>query len=245
MFIVFISFVAGVLTIFSPCVFTLLPVILAGSTTAKSRLRPVIISLSLAFSVIIFTLLLRISTLFIGIEQTWWNAISGLLLISLGVFTLFPRIWNRLASLLNISDKSNILLQKSSNLTKFWEPVATGFALGPVFNSCSPTYLFLVSTVVAQDLTTGILGVVSYSLGLGFILLLIGFSGQVFVSRFKFLANPNNRYKKLLGLIFIFLGIVIFLGFDKSLEAGFLSWIQQDANNPLNRLLEFEQNLLP
>lgn len=62
-----VSFLAGVLTILAPCVLPVLPVILAGSLGEKGRWYPHIIIFSLALSVVIFTVLLKVSTLFIDI----------------------------------------------------------------------------------------------------------------------------------------------------------------------------------
>ena len=50
--LIFLSFVAGIVSITSPCVFPLIPVVMAGST--GSKLRPVFIVLGIAIS---FTLM--------------------------------------------------------------------------------------------------------------------------------------------------------------------------------------------
>ena len=62
------AFIAGMLTILAPCVLPLLPVIIGGTVTGnRHRLTPIVITMSLAVSVIIFTLLIRASTLLIDI----------------------------------------------------------------------------------------------------------------------------------------------------------------------------------
>jgi cytochrome c biogenesis protein CcdA len=64
-----ISFIAGILTILAPCVLPLLPIIIGGSLEEKSIRRPIIITLSLAASIVVFTLILKVSTAFIDIPQ--------------------------------------------------------------------------------------------------------------------------------------------------------------------------------
>ena len=56
------SFLAGILTVAAPCVLPLLPVIVGGSLMDEHRSRPLIIAVSLALSVILFTLLLKVFT---------------------------------------------------------------------------------------------------------------------------------------------------------------------------------------
>ena len=50
----FAAFLAGFLTVLAPCVFTLLPVVLGGSVTEKSFVRPMVIISSLGVSVFLF-----------------------------------------------------------------------------------------------------------------------------------------------------------------------------------------------
>jgi cytochrome c biogenesis protein CcdA len=78
-----VTFLAGVLTILAPCVLPVLPVILAGSFSEKKWWYPFVIILSLALSIVVFTVLLKASTLFINIPFIFWKYLSGGLLFFL------------------------------------------------------------------------------------------------------------------------------------------------------------------
>lgn len=93
MSLAFISFIAGILTILAPCVLPILPVILAGSVTEKKWWYPYVVTLSLALSIVIFTVLLKASTLFIDIPSSFWKYLSGTILLVLGLVYIFPHIW--------------------------------------------------------------------------------------------------------------------------------------------------------
>ena len=71
MFLLLVSFIAGVLTVLAPCILPLLPVIVGGSLTGEGKdaqkKKVFTIVLSLGLSVIVFTFLLKVSTLFINI----------------------------------------------------------------------------------------------------------------------------------------------------------------------------------
>jgi cytochrome c biogenesis protein CcdA len=92
--IILISFLAGILTVLAPCVLPLLPVILGGGLAGASRKRPYIIIASLIVSLMLFTIILKASTLFIQIDPEVWDYISGGLLIIFGITLIFPKIWS-------------------------------------------------------------------------------------------------------------------------------------------------------
>lgn len=110
-----LSFIAGLLTALAPCVLPLLPIILGGSLSGdkKDKWRPYIITASLAASLILFTLLLKASTVFIGINPRVWTIGSGLLVMLLGFFMLFPDLWVQIIGRLGIEHRSQGLLGKA------------------------------------------------------------------------------------------------------------------------------------
>jgi cytochrome c-type biogenesis protein len=97
MILFFGSFVAGLLTVLAPCILPLLPVIIGGSIGGKnaSFRRPLLITLSLATSLFLFTLLLKATTLLIDVPPAFFTALSGGIVAVLGVLMLFPRLYQR------------------------------------------------------------------------------------------------------------------------------------------------------
>ncbi|MEN9561201.1 MAG: hypothetical protein RIQ56_474, partial [Candidatus Parcubacteria bacterium] len=126
-----IAFIAGVLTVLAPCVLPLLPVIVGGTVSGgTNKWRAVTVALSLGVSVILFTLLLKFSTAFIGVPQYVWWWISGGILIVFGLFTLFPEIWNHLRFVGVANRSSNKILAAGFLKQSFWGDVLVGAALG-------------------------------------------------------------------------------------------------------------------
>jgi cytochrome c biogenesis protein CcdA len=233
-----ISFLAGVLTILAPCSITLLPIIIGGSSSTKSKIKPLIIVLSLAFSIIIFTLLLKGTSLLIDVEPRFWQIFSGLILLIFGLFSLFPNLWDFINVKLGFSKNSDQLLDKAVEDESWFGPVLLGFSLGPVFNGCSPTYAILVATILPQSFFEGLINLFAYVIGLSFVLLIIGYAGQGVVKKLRWAANPNGWFKKTIGILIILVGLMIIFGIDKQLETWFLQ------NNNLNNLINFEYDLL-
>jgi cytochrome c-type biogenesis protein len=98
MTLLLVSFLAGILTVLAPCVLPVLPVILAGSISEKQKWYPYIVTLSLALSVVLFTVLLKVSTAFIDIPSSFWKIFSGAILLALGLVYIFPHGWAWIAS---------------------------------------------------------------------------------------------------------------------------------------------------
>jgi cytochrome c biogenesis protein CcdA len=141
------SFLAGVLTFLAPCVLPILPVILAGSLVEQKKWYPYAVIGSLIISIVLFTVLLKVSTSFIDIPQYFWNYLSGGILVFFGSISLFPHLWTTLAERLRFNRSNQSLDHVQDISSPFVRAIGTGAALGPVFSTCSPTYTLLLATV--------------------------------------------------------------------------------------------------
>jgi cytochrome c-type biogenesis protein len=217
MLLLFTSFMAGVLTVLAPCVLPLLPIIIGGSAGSKSNRDPILLVGSLTVSIILFTLLLRASTLLIGVPTSFWSYVSGGILVFFGIITLFPTLWGKVSGSANNSSKK--LLHASAKKSGWQKPVMMGAALGPVFTSCSPTYSLILATVLPASFLSGVFYVTIYALGLASVLILIAIFGHKVTKNLRSAADPKGTFKKILGLIFLLVGMAIIFKWDKAIEA--------------------------
>lgn len=223
MILLVISFVAGILTILAPCVLPLLPVIIGGSLTGSgSKWKPYIVTGSLAASVVVFTLVLKATTTFINIPPQTWTLISGGLVLIVGLFLVFPGVWEGISAKFNLSGKTNQALGKAGQKKSFWGDVLIGAALGPVFSSCSPTYFLILATVLPQSFAVGFVYLVAYAVGLALALLAVALVGQKLISRLGWATDPHGKFRKVIGIIFIIVGVLIATGLEKKLEVKLL-----------------------
>lgn len=255
MLLLLISFIGGVLTVLAPCILPLLPVIVGGSLSdGKVNIKKALtIIISLGLSVIAFTLLLKVSTLFINIPEYTWKLISGGIIILIGIITIFPSIWET-ELLARLSAKSNILLGKGDQKKSFWGDMMVGAALGPVFSTCSPTYFIVIATILPVSPLLGMVYLLSYTLGLSIALLVVVFVGQKIMAKLDVAADPRGVFKKVLGIIFILVGVAIITSFDKKIEtmitgAGFfdVTKVEQkllEQNNPDSQKTSVTKNIL-
>lgn len=234
-----IAVLAGVLTVLAPCILPLLPVVIGSSAQGRSKWTPYIVIGSLGVSILIFTYLLKASTLLINIPTSVWSYLSGFILIAFGLILAFPQLWGKVPGINKISTESNKLVGAGHQKKSFWGDVLIGAALGPVFSSCSPTYFVILAAVLPESFLVGTIYLLAYIVGLSAILLVIAILGQRVTSRLMNLADGSGWFKKIVGIIFIIIGIAIILGLDKAFEAMILeSGLLDGVFNIENQLLE-------
>ena len=223
-----LSFVAGVLTVAAPCVLPLLPVIIGGSmvrsdadaaVAARQWYRPVVIAVSLAASVIVFTLLLKATTALLGVPQFVWQLIAGGILVIFGLTLVFPQLWERVMAVTGMQNRANAALGRSYRRGGIGGDILLGAALGPTFSSCSPTYALILVTVLPVSFAEGIIYIVVYAIGLAVTLLLVAFLGQAFARKLGWLSNPSGWLRRTVGILLIVVGLAVILGFDKQFQA--------------------------
>jgi len=223
------AFVAGVLTTLAPCVLPMLPVIVGGSVvgveSSGNLRRALIITGSLAVSIIAFTLLLKASTVLIDIDPGVWPIVSGVILIVLGLVTLLPQIWEGISSLLGLQSRSTNRLASANATDGVTGQVLTGAALGPVFSSCSPLYGYVIVTAIPASFSHGLLLLIVYCIGLSGTLLLVALAGQKVIGRLGWAADSHGWFRRAMGLIFVLVGVAVLLGLDRDLQ----TWVIENS----------------
>ncbi len=215
-----LSLLAGMLTVLSPCVLPLLPVVLAGSA-AGSRRAPYIVIGSLAVSVVVFTLLIKATTALLGVPSNVWLIVSGGLVAFIGASLAFPKIWDTISSKAGLQSAAGTLADRSTNKTGTARSVLLGLSLGPVFTSCSPTYGLILAVVLPADPGEGIANIIAYTLGLSTIMLAVAMGGRTITRRLGWATDPEGKFRRSLGVFLVIFGLLIATGTIRNIE----SWL--------------------
>lgn len=232
-----LSFLAGILTVLSPCVLPLLPVVLGGSVSEKNYKAPAVIIASLGVSIFAFTMLLRVSTSFIMVPTTFWEIFSGVIIGIVGLSLLFPQVWTKLSLKLNLAGRSEKIRSKGESRSGFVRNMFLGFSLGPVFTSCSPTFGLILATVLPTSWARGTAYLLLYILGLMFVLSAVALGGRKVTSKLNWASAEDSKFRKIVGIILIIVGVLIATGIIKEIE---IWWAASDFN-----LISYEIDLLP
>jgi cytochrome c biogenesis protein CcdA len=174
----------------------------------------------------------------VSIAPEVWTYISGGILILFGITLVFPSIWESIPGISKVSIGANKLLGTGYQKKSFWGDVLIGFALGPIFSTCSPTYFVILATVLPVSFFLGATYILAYVLGLSIVLLLIALLGQKFSNRLGVLSDGRGNFKRILGIIFVILGILIATGYEKKLQTIILDSGYFDVTAVEQRLLD-------
>lgn len=223
MTLLIVSFIAGVLTILAPCILPLLPVIVGGSLARSGKgestwRRPLIVTASLTLSIIVFTLLLKATTALLGIPTAVWQTIAGVIVILFGVTMLAPRLWEEIMIRTRLQARSNQLMGKSTAKKGVVGDILLGLSLGPVFSSCSPTYALIVAAVLPVSFAEGVWYLVAYAVGLSSMLLVVTLVGKSLIAKLGWTLNPRGWFYKIIGIIFVLVGVGLIFGWDKKIQ---------------------------
>ena len=90
-----LAFVAGVLSILSPCVLPILPIVL-GAAASEHRWGPAVLVIGLAISFVAIGLFVATVGYSIGLDTELFRNVAAALMIAVGVILLVPRFQERL-----------------------------------------------------------------------------------------------------------------------------------------------------
>lgn len=220
MWILLLSFVAWVLTVLAPCVLPILPVIVWWSVVGWKKSRPWLIILSFAISIIVFTLILQRIVQSLGVRPETLTTISASILVVFGIFLLFPSLWQKLMHITWLEAATSKAQQSSASWV--WWDIILWWVLGPVFNTCSPTYAILVATILPASFLRGLTNIIAYVVWLSLVLSLVAYFGRYIVNKLKWAASPTWRLKKTVAILLILVWVSMFMKWDKQVEARLL-----------------------
>ncbi len=239
MILLLLSFTAGILTVLAPCTIALLPVIVGGTMSGEHNTRrTIVVTLSLGLSVILFTLLLKVSTAFIMVPESFWQIISGAIIIFLGLSMLIPALWENIPLVGALNRSSNKLIAEGYQKQSVFGDIIMGASLGPVFSSCSPTYFLILATVLPKSLAEGLLYLFVYTFGLSGMLFVVSIAGQRLLEKLGVASDPKGLFKRIIGVIFLVIGVLIAFGYERNLELSLINSGFFDVTGIEQKLLE-------
>lgn len=220
-----LSFVAGAASVLSPCVLPLIPILIA-SASSKHRLGPAALAagLGLAFAAVGTVLANLGATAGLDPEVVRRGAaglmvVFGLIMLSARLSTGFAALSSRLS---NTGHGTLNSLSGDGLASQF----AIGMVLGLVWSPCVGPTLGAATTLAAQGshLEQIALLMMVFGVGAAAPLLVLGVVSRASLLRFRGALGSLGRASKIaLGVLFVALGLVVLLGYDRNIESAFLS----------------------
>ncbi len=209
-----IAILAGILTVLSPCVLPILP-ILVGRSLQSHRYGPVALVIGLVSGFAVAGSLL-------GIGASWVTGLANflrygaiLLLLILGILTLFPSWSYRLFSYLPLQQWA-----KERPRIGLWGEFWLGTQLGLLWTPCAGPVLggILVLAAVNHQMMSAFWLLLVYGFGAALPLLAIAYGGRKLSQRLLGLRHHSVALQKVGGAIVIVTALSILLGWDVQIQ---------------------------
>lgn len=219
-----LGFAAGALTILSPCVLPLVPVVLA-SAAQRHRFGPLALAggLVVAFTGVGF--LVAAFGALIGLDALLLRKIGAAVLLVAGGVLLIDALQARLAGL-----AAPMAAWAGDRQTAFdggglAGQAMVGALLGVVWSPCVGPTLGAATALAADGKNLGEVAAVMLAFGLGIaaVLLVLAFTTRSVLARWRSkLMSTGKTGKRVLGVLLLAIGIAILTGMDRRAEAAIL-----------------------
>lgn len=213
--LILFAFLAGIVTILSPCILPILPIILsssgAGQKTGSARPLGIVTGFVLSFT--FFTLFLSTIVKLTGIPADSLRLVSIVIIGGFGLAFLFPRFQSYLEI---IFSRLSQFAPKGKAQPGFLPGLWVGVSLGLLWIPCvGPILASVISLAIAGTVTTQALSItLAYSIGTAIPMFIIMKGGQKYLRRFP---------QKIFGVIMILTAIAIYLNLDRQFQTYILN----------------------
>ena len=215
-----LAFVAGLLSILSPCVLPILPVVL-GAAGSEQRWGPAVLAVGLSISFVAIGLFAATIGYSIGLDTDVFRRAAAALMIVVGTVLLVPRFQARLAlagaPLANWGDRHFAGTQRHGLAGQLW----LGLLLGAVWTPCVGPTLGAASILAAQGRNLGAVAATMLAFGLGAALPLaaLGALSRDALLRWRArLAAGGAGARAAFAILLISIGLLVLTGLDKRIE---------------------------
>jgi len=230
--LILFSVLSGVVTVLSPCVLPVLPIVLSSSAS-KGKRRPLGVISGLILSFSLFTLAISQIVRVLGLSANTLRLVAVSVIGLLGVSMIIPKFTEWIEKALSFIP--NLVKDGHKEGNGFWPGFLTGLSLGLVWAPCAGPILASVTALAAtQEVSfASVIVVVSYAIGSGIPLLGIAYGGRTLINKVPFLSKNLGKVQKGFGVVMILTAVLIALNMDVLVT----TWLTDALPGGLSRAL--------
>ena len=227
-----LALLAGVLSIVSPCVWPIVPIVM-GSAAGAGRAGPLALAAGLSLSFALAGTLLSFALVSLSLDPELFRYVAAALLLLVAVLLLVPQAASWLSQ--QLSRFTSGFGAGGSETGSSWPAqFGIGMLLGLVWLPCvGPTLGAAIALAsLGQKMIHAFLVMLAFGIGTAAALTFAGMaSARVLKSvRPKILAGAGSG-KRWLGIALLVLSLMVITGVDKRLEAWAVGWIPDWATS--------------
>lgn len=215
--LVLFAFLAGIVTILSPCILPILPIVLTSSLGGGKK-RPIGIVIGFVLSFTILTLTLSAIVRATGLSADALRVVAVIVIAFFGLTMLIP---NSQAAMEELFAKLSSFMPKSlASKSGLSGGLLIGLSLGVLWTPCVGPILASVIALAATSTVTAttVLIMLAYSVGTAIPMFLILIGGRKLLTKVPALQKNGARIQKIFGIIMILTAVAIALGLDRRFQ---------------------------
>lgn len=221
-----LAFVAGVLSVLSPCVWPLVPIVM-GSAAGAGRVGPVALAAGLSLAFALAGTLLSFVLVSFGLDPELFRYVASALLVVVALALVVPSFGQWLNDKLSRLTAS-FNLQGGEAGSGWPAQFSIGLLLGLVWLPCvGPTLGAAIALAsLGQQFLHSFIVMLCFGVGTALTLLVAGFASARVLQRLRpTLLAGAGAGKRWLGWALLVLGLLVLSGLDKRLEAWAVNWL--------------------
>lgn len=232
--LVVFAFLAGVVTVLSPCILPVLPIVLSSSV-GEGKQRPLGVIIGFIFSFTFFTLFLSSIVSATGVSAESVRLFSIVIIFLFGAALLFPKIQVYLEKFFTYFSKFTPKTQKKG----LFGGVLVGMSLGLLWTPCvGPILAAVISLAITGSVTSqAVFITLAYAIGTAIPMFAIMVGGRNLLNKVPWLLKNTGNIQKAFGVVMMATAIGIFYNVDRQ----FQTWILEVFPEYGTGLTFFEQ----
>ncbi len=226
-----LALLAGTLSILSPCVLPLVPVVLAGAV-AEHRLAPLGLAAGVVLSFMAIGLFVATVGFSIGLDMTVFRSAAAVLLIGVGVVLMVPRMQTQFATAAGPVSNWTQSRFGGFSTSGISGQFGVGLLLGAVWTPCIGPTLGAASIMAARGENLGMVALTMLAFGIGTLLPLLALAMMSREALMRWrgrMLEAAGGLKMVLGILLIAAGAMTLSGFDRviqtALEQALPDWL--------------------
>lgn len=216
-----LAFLAGVLSVLSPCVLPILPVVL-GAAAAQARFGPAALAAGLALSFVTIGLFFATIGYTLDLDAGVLRQAAAAVLVAIGLVLVLPPLQSRIAVAAGPVGQWTDERFGGFSRDGVGGQFGLGLLLGAVWSPCVGPTLGAASALAAEgrDLGQVAATMLLFGLGAALPLLLVGILSRDVLMRWRSrLLGAGQGLKAALGVVLVVGGLLILAGLDHRVEA--------------------------
>lgn len=219
--LILFAFLGGIVTILSPCILPILPIVLSGSITGGKR-RPFGVVTGFIASFTFFTLFLTAIVRATGVSPDILRGIAVVVIATFGLGLIIPSFQTLLERLFSRLANAG---PKNQTGDGFISGLLVGLSLGLVWTPCvGPILASIIALTATQSVgLNAVIITLMYAFGTSLPLLAITFGGRKLLTDHPWLEKNTANIQKIFGVLMLLTALAIFFSWDRQFQTFILN----------------------